>query len=152
MTRAFVLLALAGALASCNRNDGPPEIAITDAWARPTVAGQDTAAAYVTIANGGGEDRLVSASTPAAGGATLHSTRTSNGVSRMRPLADGLPVPAGETVRLEPSGTHIMLTALRSPLPKGGSFELRLRFERSGEKLVTVRVTNASASGGHEGH
>ena len=153
MTRFSLLLALAaGALGSCSPDDGPPEISVAEAWARPTVAGQSSAAAYATIANSGGADRLLSAASAATAGATLHSTEVTDGVARMRPQAEGIPVPAGATVKLAPGATHIMLTGLKAPLQVGDSFELRLRFERSGEKIVTARVVDAAATGAHEGH
>ena len=153
MTRLFTLLVLAGALVACTSNDVPPDIAVADAWARPTVAGQTSAAAYATIVNQGGTDRLLAASSPVAGGATLHMTEVTNGVARMRHQADGIAVAAGETVKLAPGGTHIMLTALKGPLQTGASFELRLRFERSGEKVLTGRIADAATgSGEHQGH
>ena len=153
MTRLFNLLTLAGALVGCSGNDAPPKITIADAWARPTVSGQSSAAAYATIANEGGADRLLSVSSPAAGGATLHTTEVTNAVARMRPQADGIAVPANETLKLAPGGIHIMLTKLKAPLQTGASFELRLRFERSGEKILTARVADAAAdTGEHEGH
>ena len=38
----------------------------------------------------------------------MHETRTVEGMSRMRPL-ERLAVAAGETVKLEPGGKHLML-------------------------------------------
>ena len=146
------LLAAALLLASCTAEPGPPRIAVSDAWARATAPGQTSAAAYLTIANQGGGDRLRAASSPLASEATLHSTAIADGIARMRPMRDGLAVGTGETVRLEPQGAHIMLTGLKAPLRKGGSFELRLRFAGSGEQAVTGRIVDAAAGGRHEGH
>jgi copper(I)-binding protein len=61
------------------------------------------------------------------------------GIMRMRKL-HRLPLPARAPVKLEPGGTHVMLTGLREPLVAGGNIELRLRFEKSGERTVAVRV------------
>ena len=149
MTRAFSILALAG-LIGCARVDTPPDIAVADAWARATVPGQTSAAAYATIINKGGEDQLVSVASPGSS-AALHSSENRNGVASMRPI-DALPIPAQTTVRLEPGKNHIMLTGISQPLRAGGGFELRLTFKRSGDRTVTGRVLEPSAGGPHGGH
>jgi copper(I)-binding protein len=142
-------LVAAIALASCSRGvDAPADIKITDAWARGTVAGQSSAAAYLTMTNGGrGDDRLLGVSTPLAKEASLHSSSSEGGVMRMRMLPDGIAIPAGATVMLKPSGNHAMLTGLSAPLAKGSSFPLSLRFERSGTREVQVRVLDPTTSG-----
>lgn len=150
MTRRLLLSALL-ALASCSGEPPPPQIAVTDAWARPTVAGQTSAAAYVTIANQGGPDRLMGVASNAAQEAALHTTLSEDGVSRMRP-AEFVEIPADGTVKLAPGGTHIMLTGLAKPLVAGEAIELRLIFERSGEKRARATILNAAAAGPHGGH
>ena len=140
MRKGAVLAALL--LASCNAERRAPQIAIEDAWARATVAQQPSSAAYFTIVNSGGDDRLVSVSSPAAE-ASLHSTTMDQGVMRMRPL-DALDVPANAAVKLEPGATHVMLTGLDRPLQAGATIPLQLRFERSGERQVELGVLSAS--------
>ena len=146
------MLAAAAALALASCSDGktgPAAIQVRDAWARATVPGQSSAAAYLTISNtGAGGDRLVSVSTPIATSATLHSSTSEGGVMRMRMLPEGIAIPAGATVKLEPSGNHAMLTGLSAPISKGSSFPLSLRFERSGERQISVRVLDPSTGGG----
>lgn len=142
------------ALASCSASTTTPaKIEVSNAWARATVPGQSSAAAYLTIANtGAGDDRLLGVSTPIATGAGLHSSSSEGGVMRMRALSEGIAVPAGATVKLQPSGNHAMLTGLAAPLAKGSSFPLTLRFERSGERQVSVQVLDPSTAGiGMEG-
>ena len=128
-------------LAAC----GAPDITVSDAWARATAPGQSAAAAYLTIANQGGADRLLSVSSPAAAGAALHSSSTSGGIARMRPLADGIAIPANATVRLEPTGSHVMLTGVGNPLGPGGQLVLTLRFEQSGSIDIPVRIVEGAA-------
>ncbi|HEU5068050.1 MAG TPA: copper chaperone PCu(A)C, partial [Sphingomicrobium sp.] len=115
-------------LVSCapKRTD-PPQISISGAWSRATAAGQSTAAVYLGIANkGGGDDKLLNASTP-IGQATLHSSTMDGGVMRMRPL-ESLDIPAQSMVQLKPGGTHIMVTGVKQPLIAGSSFPLALHF------------------------
>jgi copper(I)-binding protein len=137
------------ALASCSGGaSAPADVRVTDAWARATVAGQPSAAVYLTIANRGhGDDRLLAVSTPIAKEATLHSSSSEGGIMRMRMLPDGIAIPAGATVTLEPSGNHAMLTGLSKPLAKGSHFSLDLKFERSGDRQVDVRVLDPSTAG-----
>ena len=129
-------------LASCHSEGSPPKIEVEDAWARATLPGQASSAAYLTVANAGGGDRLLAVSSPSAA-ASLHSTSMDNGVMRMRPV-ERLDVPAQSTVSLEPGGTHVMLTGLKQPLAEGSTIELDLRFEKSGERRVAAEVRAAN--------
>jgi len=53
---------------------------------------------------------------------------------------DKLEIPAGETVKLEPGGYHVMLIDLVEPLEVGQTFDVTLTFEKAGDKTVTVEV------------
>ena len=132
-------------LASCHSEGSPPKIEVEDAWARATLPGQASSAAYLTVANAGGGDRLLAVSSPSAA-ASLHSTSMDNGVMRMRPV-ERLDVPAKSTVVLEPGGTHVMLMALEQPLAEGSTIELDLQFEKSGERRVEAQVRSATGGG-----
>jgi copper(I)-binding protein len=136
-------------LASCGQG-GSPNVQIADAWARETVADQTSTAAYLTITNSGtADDRLVDVLAPEPIKASVHATENSGGISRMREMASGVAVPAGSTVELKPGGTHMMITGLRAPLHRGEALKLRLRFAKSGEKLIDVRVAPASGPESH---
>ena len=146
VTAAFLLV-----LGSCTSQQAAPDIAVKDAWVRETVAGQRSAAAYVTIFNrGGGEDRLIAVSSPAAAKASLHSNSNDSGIARMRPISEGVVVPPGGSVAFRPGDKHVMLTGLSQPLSGGESIELRLLFQRSGERRTPLRVV--SAAGGRRPH
>jgi len=133
-------------LASCKPASAPPAISVDGVWARATVSGQSGSAAYFTIRNAGGEDKLLTVSSPGAD-ASLHSTTMDNGVMRMRPL-EALDIPAKGTVELKPGGTHVMLMGLRQPLQAGAALELDLKFQKSGERKVMAEVRPASSGGG----
>jgi len=142
------LLALgAGLMLSCSAaalaQSG--DVAITNAWARATPGGAQTAAAYVTIEAASG-DRLTGVSTPAAQQADLHSMTMDGSVMKMRQV-DGIDLPAGKKVTLKPGGYHIMLTGLAQPLAAGQSFPLTLDFAKAGARQVTVSVQTVGAMG-----
>ena len=136
-------------LASCGRG-GTPDIQVADAWARQTVAGQSGTAAYVTIANrGSGDDRLTGVSAPPPVTATLHETSITGGISRMRPLGNGVEIEAGKSVALKPGAAHIMISGLTAALRPGDALKLTLRFERSGDKAVDFRIAPAMSAMSH---
>ena len=127
-------------LASCSKS-GTPDIRISDAWARETVAGQTATAAYMTIDNRGtGDDRLVNVEATVPAEAMLHVSESSGGVSRMREMGAGLALPAGTAVQLKPGGSHVMITGLGAPLRTGEVMKLRLRLEKSGPREVAVSI------------
>ena len=127
-------------LASCSKS-GTPDIRISDAWARETVAGQTTGAAYMSIDNrGAGDDRLIGVEATAPAKAMLHANESSGGVSRMREMGSGLALPAGTTVQMSPGGSHVMITGLSAPLRRGDVMKLRLKFEKSGPRDIDVPV------------
>ena len=136
-------------LASCGQS-GSPNVQIANAWARETVAGQTSTAAYLTIANKGtADDRLVGVSAAAPVKASVHATENSGGVSQMREMTSGVAVPAGSNIELKPGGTHVMITGLPAPLRRGETLKLDLRFEKSGEKPIDVPVAPASGPESH---
>ena len=104
--------------------------------------GKKATAAYLTISNrGSADDALIAVSS--SGPADVHSTSMEGGIMRMRKL-DRLPLPAGGTVKLEPGGTHVMLTGLSEPALAGGRIELILRFEKSQARKVAADVRDSS--------
>jgi len=138
-------LLTAGVLASCS--PGESEITLEEAWLREPPSGAPTAAVYLTIANTGTRDDALSAvSTPAAGHASVHTTREEDGMMRMRPV-DSLPIPAGERVVLDPGGHHIMLEDLVQRPEAGTHISLTLTFEGAGERRIEVPVRAMDARG-----
>ena len=138
---------LALVLLSCSpKPTESPDLRVDGAWARATLPGKPASAAYFTISNRGGADDALIAVTSSSGIAEVHSTSMDEGIMRMRKL-DGLPIPAGATVKLEPGGTHVMLTGLREPLLAGKQIQLMLRFTSSPPRTVAAEIR--ASSGDH---
>lgn len=134
-------------LASCGQR-GNPDIFISDAWARETVAHQGSTAAYMTITNrGAGEDRLLGVSATAPVMAMLHESASGGGISSMRPVEGGMPIYGGASLALKPLGDHVMITGLTKRLRPGDKLPLELKFERSGTRKVDVRIVKATEEG-----
>ena len=137
------LLAFAiAALAACSPTG--PKLDVHDGWARET-GSADTAAAYVTIDNKGGADKLAGVRST-IGQAALHESAMEGGVMRMRPIDpdEGLVVPSNGTLRLAPAGAHVMIMGLKRPLEAGDRFDLTLLFDKAGPRKVTVAVKPAA--------
>jgi copper(I)-binding protein len=58
----------------------------------------------------------------------------------MRELVDGLDIPAGESVSIDPETMHFMLVNLNHDLAPGSTFSLTLVFEHAGDVNVPVVV------------
>jgi copper(I)-binding protein len=119
-------------------------LTLIDPWARATVTGQGSGAAYLTIRNDGGTDRIVSASAPVSNVVELHTHTLDGGVMRMRQV-DAIDVTGGTTTQLKPGGLHIMLIGLKAPLKAGDSFPLTLKFEKAGEVKLDVKIRPATS-------
>ncbi|MCG5243285.1 copper chaperone PCu(A)C [Azospirillum doebereinerae] len=138
------LLALA-ALSGPALADGP--VTVTAAWARAGAPTAKAGAAFLTVTNTGAEpDRLVSAQTPVADKAELHTHLMDNGVMKMRAV-DSIDVAPGAPVTLKPGGLHVMLMGLKQPLTEGSRFPVTLTFDKAGAVTVEVTVQGAAAMG-----
>lgn len=113
---------------------------VSQAWLRPTVAGQTMGAGYLVVTNAGKVgDRLVAARSALAERVELHTMWLDGDVMRMRAV-ESLEVPAGATVALQPGGMHLMLMGLKAPLAAGQRVTLTLQFEKAGEVAVQAAV------------
>ncbi|MCC6945739.1 MAG: copper chaperone PCu(A)C [Thermomicrobiales bacterium] len=143
MIPAGLLIALIVGLSSVigiAAHDSTPEASPAASPAASPVA-MSTGAAYMTIANNGDSaDRLVAVETDAAGVAEIHEVADVSGVMTMRPLDDGLEIPAGESVELMPGGYHVMMIGLTGDLMPGETFDLTLTFEHAGDVTVTAQI------------
>lgn len=113
-----------------------PLVTVNDAR---VIALPTSAAAYFTLANSGGRDRLLSVDA-GVGKASLHETSMDGDMMRMRSLANGIEVPARGKVELVANGKHVMIQELAKPLTAGSSIRLTLHFERQGSVAISVPV------------
>lgn len=156
MTLRSIILATAltlGASGAFAHSYKQGDIEIGHPWSRATAASAPTGAAFLTLTETGAQpDRLISASTPAAEKAELHTHIKDNGVMRMRQVPS-IELEPGKTVALQPGGYHIMMIGLKKPLAKGDHVPLTLTFEKAGTITVELHVEGAGAMTGMEaGH
>ena len=122
-------------------------ITVDHPHARSTGAGQSAGGGFMKLVNGGGADRLLSASADVAKSVELHSMAMEGDVMRMRRV-DAIELPPGKTVELKSGGYHVMFIGLKAPLKEGSSFPLKLKFEKAGEVTVDIKVEAPGAAHG----
>jgi len=128
-------------------------ISIMDAWSRATPEGADVGVGYLTIINDGDRpDRLVAAEADFAGQAEIHQMTMANGVMQMRPVEDGVTIPANGSVAFSPDSYHLMFMGLKSPLKQGDTVAGSLTFEHAGKVVVNFHVEAMGASAPEETH
>lgn len=141
MTTRFLLAAMAALtlLAAACGSSASSEIELGEAFSfTPAV---DTTAAYFTITNDGeADDVLLSASAGGFGSVELHDTVVEGGAASMVEQTDGIPIPAGGSVTLEPGGLHVMLISAEDAIAAGDEIEITLEFEEAGEVVIVSTV------------
>jgi len=146
----FILLAAAIFLTSASlypRNAETGDLRFTHPYARSTVPGQTSGAAYLTIENQGGQaDRLIAITSPIAQSVEIHTMTMDGNVMKMREVQNIELKPRAKITMNPGDGYHIMLIGIKQPLKRGDKFPLTLSFEKSGKIDVPVTVEDASAA------
>lgn len=104
-------------------------VSIQNAWVRPTNAGQEVGAAYMTLTSTQ-DVTLVGIESNITKSVEIHSMSMEGGVMKMRML-DTLPLTAGKPYKLAPGGFHLMLFDLKKPLNVGDQVDFVLHFKAS---------------------
>jgi hypothetical protein len=124
------------------------DLTVASPWTRATPGGAKIAGGYLKITNGGkSADRLVSVTSAGADRVEIHEMSMTDGVMRMRPLADGLTIKPGETVEFKPGGFHLMFLDIKRPLKQGDALKATLKFEKAGTLDVSLNVNAMGATG-----
>jgi len=132
-------------------------VEVSDAWVRRAVPGQSGTGAFMKLKAPAGT-RLVGASTPVAGVAEVHEMKMEGDTMKMRALAQGLELPAGQTVELRPGANHLMLMDLKQPVAAGSTVPITLRFmdakgvasEQTLQVPVAVGAPGGADAGEHQ--
>ena len=115
-------------------------------YARATPPNAPVSGGYMTIRNTGPEaDRLVSAEATFADRVEIHEMTMEGEVMKMRQLADGLEIPAGDEVVLQPGGYHVMFIGIDSQFKEGEIRKAKLTFEKAGTIELDFKVENVGA-------
>lgn len=130
------------------------DLQIDQVWSRALPPNAPAGAAYFMVQNMGADgDWLVSANSPIAEKAELHTHVMLGEVMKMQQVAS-VAVPAGGVAKFAPGGNHVMLFGLKKPLVAGETFPLTLVFEKAGAVDVEVKVEQEAPApmSGHMDH
>ena len=131
-------------------------IMLSEGHVRAMPASVPNTAAYLTLMNHSDDAvTLVSVTTPVAEEAQLHTLVEENGMVKMRQV-EGFDIPSHGTLKLQPSGDHIMLLSLTKPLTIGDKVPLVLTFKdgqtHAIELVVEKRSNNDTQESNHHHH
>ncbi|MDD2934229.1 MAG: copper chaperone PCu(A)C [Methylotenera sp.] len=131
-------------------------VSVENAWVRPTNAGQEVGAAYMTFTSKQNVN-LVHVESDVTKSVEIHSMDMQNGVMKMRML-ETLALVAGKPYQLAPGGFHLMLFDLKKPLTEGEqvnftlTFKLQNNIEFKQQVKAVVKVANEEAGNKHDTH
>lgn len=131
------------------------ELTIDHPWARASIGNAPNSAGYMVIKNdGSSSDTLESASSPVAAKTELHTHIKEGNIMKMRPVTEGVSVPANAETKFQPGGLHVMLMGLKQKLGEGDIFPVTLKFRKAGEVTVEFKVEKpkTDTTGGHKHH
>ncbi len=147
--RASLLITLAVCSIMTHAKDTVPiqdVVSVENAWVRPTNAGQDVGAAYMTFVSNA-DASLIHVESSVTKNIEIHSMTMQKGVMKMRML-ESIQIKAGEPYKLEPGGFHLMLFDLKKPLTIGEQITFELTFKTKNnvefKQAVTALVKSAS--------
>ncbi len=155
MNRYFLLRSALAASLTLSLAGAWAQTTVADPWVRGTVAQQKATGMFVQITSVQGA-KLVGASSPMAGVAEVHEMKMEGNVMKMRAVP-ALELPAGKTVKLEPSGYHVMLMDLKQALKEGDIVPVTLTVEGKDGKRESIEVKApvrplGAAKDEHKGH
>jgi copper(I)-binding protein len=153
MMRALLLVTAIGLLftapSSRAEDVAVGNIKISSAWVRATPKGAPVGGGYMTITNKGTlPDRLVGGASSVSSRFEIHEMSMDNGVMKMRPVAGGVEIKPGQTVKFDPAGYHLMFVGLKEPFVRGEHVEATLQFEKAGKIAVDFIVEGIGAQTG----
>ena len=115
------------------------DIKITDEWYRIPFPNAKVTAAYVTIKNTDKEDdELLAVSSDLCETVEIHDMIRDAYGMQMKHLKS-LKIPKQASVKLKPSGKHLMLIELKENTFKGQPSQMRFKFKRSGTVSIKIK-------------
>ena len=117
------------------------DLIISNPIIRATPPHAPVSVGYLKIRNtGNSSERLLGISASFAKNAEMHVMKMKSGIMTMRPMTDGLEIPAGDEVTLKPGGLHIMFMKLSAQMKAGEERSVNLVFKNAGELAINFEV------------
>lgn len=123
-------------------NAAESTVAIRDAWVREAPPNAQVLAGYAQIENTGDQaEAIIAVGSAAFEKAEIHHSEVKDGVARMTQVKR-LDLPPGQSVKLEPGGTHVMLFNPKSLLRTGQHVTLNFTLDSGKTLSVQADVRN----------
>ncbi len=126
-------------LLSCASFSSLANVMFVDGYVRAMPSSVPNTAAYITLMNHGAPIKLIAVETSVADEVQLHTLITENGVVKMRQKNSFIIAEHG-TLKLAPSGDHLMLLGLKKPLNIGDKVLLTLKFDDQSQQEISLTV------------
>lgn len=139
LTLFFILIFTTACSNNSEENNG---ILINNVWARPALAGNNSAAYFVIENNLKESEKLLSVESTIAEISEIHLSSNIDGVMKMA-KQEFVEIKSGSTLEFKPMSYHIMLINLNRDLNVGDQFNLTLNFEKSGSLDIQVEIREA---------
>ncbi|WP_094712610.1 copper chaperone PCu(A)C [Hahella sp. CCB-MM4] len=128
------------------------DIMVKHPWMRMVPVAGMNGAGYMTLTNmSDHQDRLVAIKGDWAKKFEIHETRDNNGMMEMQPVPEGVALPPGKTVELQPAGYHVMIMKIERQIRPGERLPVTLVFERN-QQIDTFIVAQSLSGNDHEHH
>jgi copper(I)-binding protein len=125
---------------------------VHDAWIREAPPTASVLAAYMVISNTGAAPAEITAiASPDFDHTELHRTVVEGDVARMIPI-EKVEIPAGDTISLDPGGTHLMLINPLRPLHAGDTVTLVIRSADGFSRTIAVPVVRDTGETSRQHH
>jgi len=127
------------------------QLEIDEAWIKETPPNHGMTGGYLKIVNSGNtSDVLIALSTDFAMKSEIHEMKMEGDVMKMRPLEDGLIIPAAGEVHLKPGGYHLMFKKLKQQMIAMDVHKVTLTFKNSGSVTIPMTVHKISRGTKHK--
>jgi periplasmic copper chaperone A len=120
------------------------ELSVTDAYVRYAAVPANPSAAYFTIHGGAQDVSLIGVSTDVAIRSEMHESMKDGAAMSMKPVMN-VQVPAGNMVKFEPGGKHVMLWNINPGVKPPKRITLTLAFSNGQELTTTAPLIAAGA-------
>ena len=121
------------------------QLEIEYAWIKETPPNHPVTSGYLKIENDGNTaDVLIDVSADFAMKSEIHEMKMEGDVMKMRPLENGLVIPADGEVYLKPGGYHLMFMKLKQQMIPMDVHQVTLTFKNSGSITIPMTVHKMS--------
>jgi len=117
----------------------PAAVSITNAWSRATPPATTVGVIYAELVADATDELIAIEADAVAQRVEVHVSSNDGGTMKMRPLTS-LALPAGQQVRFQPGGMHVMLIGLRKPLLAGATIPVTFKFRSAASVRIEAKI------------